>query len=113
MCVCVCVCLDVCLCQYLFPLSACFLNSGHNCLLLLSCYLGMGVPSSFGSQPMSVSQPFWGIPPTSTVSVAPSVSTEQVRLVLCVICVVLYIPYNTIYVITMCVMYCIVWQFML
>ena len=77
----------MCLCQYLFPLSACFLNSGNNCLLF-SCYLGMGVPSGFGSQPMSVSQPFWGIPPASTVSLAPSVSTEQVRL--CVECNLCY-----------------------
>ena len=67
----------MCLCQYLFPLSAWFLNSGNNCLLF-SCYLGMGIPPGFGSQPMSVSQPFGGIPPTSTVSLAPSVSTEQV-----------------------------------
>ena len=40
---------------------------------------------------MSVSQPFGGIPPTSTVSLAPSVSTEQVRL-----CVVSNLCYSNV-----------------
>ena len=83
MCVCVCVGVFV----SIFISFKCFHYNGNNCLLF-SCYLGMGVPPGIGSQPMSVSQPFWGIPPTSTVSLAPSVSTEQVRL--CVVCNLCY-----------------------
>ena len=52
----------------------------------------MGVPPGFGTQPMSVLQPFGGIPPTSTVSLAPSVNTEQVSY--SYVCVVLYILHN-------------------